>query len=369
MSGQHAPDPGRRSERSHQAILDAAFALIQEGGYGRLTIEAIAARAGVGKQTIYRWWGSRGAVTLEALVQMAGTAIAFPDTGDVGADLCTQMSAVIRLMADPVIGPAYAGLIADSQFDPVMADVLYGRFIGPRISACAKRLEAGQTRGQVDAAIDLRVTAELLFGAIYHRLLLHSGPLTTDYVGTVVDMVMRGLAAPRPGGGGAQHGGREQDPPSTTAAASLGPRSRDAILHAAYELCGEQGFGALTTEAVAARAKVGKQTIYRWWPSKGAVVLDALLGVLQGDVTYPDTGDIAADLRARLHTLVPLYTSSDFGPIYRGLIAESQFDARLAEDLYGRLIGPRMAACRRRLARAQEQGQVANSLDLQCITE
>lgn len=370
MPGQRAPDPARRSEHSRQAILDAALGLSRERGYGRLTMEAIAERAGAGKQTIYRWWHSRAAVMLEALMQLAGPVIAFADTGDVAGDLEAQMSAVIGLMADPVIGPAYTGLIADSQHDPAMAAALYSRFIGPRIAAVAARLAAAQRHGQVAAGIDLEVAAELLYGPVYHRLLLHSGPLTADYAATVTGMVLGGLAPRRDDGDGARPGGDEETgpapPPDGT---GDGPRSRQAILDAAYELCGQRGFQALTIEAIAARAGVGKQTIYRWWPSKGAVVLDALLQVLAGDAAYPDTGDIAADLRTRLAALVPLYTSPGFGPVYAGLIAESQLDPRLAADLYGRLIGPRVAAVRRRLLAAQRQGQIDAGLDRQAVVE
>ncbi|MEV4089583.1 helix-turn-helix domain-containing protein, partial [Nonomuraea fuscirosea] len=80
------PNPARRSERSRQAILDAARELVSEVGYAKLTIEAIAARAGVGKQTIYRWWPSKGAVVLDAFLALSeagpGRSMALPDTGD-----------------------------------------------------------------------------------------------------------------------------------------------------------------------------------------------------------------------------------------------------------------------------------------------
>ncbi|HST43532.1 MAG TPA: helix-turn-helix domain-containing protein, partial [Conexibacter sp.] len=85
-----APDPARRSESSRRAVLAAADALIAEVGYRRLTIEAIAARAGVGKQTIYRWWPSKGAVVFDAfLARFEGGAEApdWPDSGDLERDV------------------------------------------------------------------------------------------------------------------------------------------------------------------------------------------------------------------------------------------------------------------------------------------
>ena len=71
MSPHKAPDSSRRSDRSRRAIYDAALALVGEVGYARTTIEGIAARAGVGKQTIYRWWPSKAAVLLEAFLDMS----------------------------------------------------------------------------------------------------------------------------------------------------------------------------------------------------------------------------------------------------------------------------------------------------------
>ena len=91
------PDSTRRSERSRRAIYDAALALVGEVGYAKATVEGIAARAGVGKQTIYRWWPSKGAVLLEAFLDLSDQAARaaddgqgmheIPDTGDLEADL------------------------------------------------------------------------------------------------------------------------------------------------------------------------------------------------------------------------------------------------------------------------------------------
>src|SRR5438874_2409689 len=118
------PLASRRRESSRLAILDAVLALCREEGYARLSIEAIAARAGVGKQTIYRWWPSRGAVLLEALDREAAGWAAFPDTGDLVADLRITIADVVRFQADPDLGPPMAGLIAEAQQDPTRGPLL-----------------------------------------------------------------------------------------------------------------------------------------------------------------------------------------------------------------------------------------------------
>lgn len=112
MSDTKAPDASRRSERSRRAIFDAALALVSEAGYTKTTIEGIAARAGVGKQTIYRWWPSKAAVLLDAFLDLAAQAnealggdaeSEIPDTGDLAADL----KYVLRATVDELNNPTY----------------------------------------------------------------------------------------------------------------------------------------------------------------------------------------------------------------------------------------------------------------------
>ena len=187
------PDPARRSERSRQAILRSAFELCLERGYEKTTVEAIAEQAGVGKQTIYRWWPSKGAVILEAVNYVAGSVSDFPDTGDVVADLREQMSSVSALLASPDFAPAYRGVIAAAQSDPELARTLSGEIVAPRVAACIRRLERAQEQGEIRPDADLGVIVELLYGPFYHRLLLHTHPLDPEQVTTVLDLAFAGL--------------------------------------------------------------------------------------------------------------------------------------------------------------------------------
>ncbi len=198
MSAQKpAPLASRRKESSRVAILDAALALCRDEGYARLSVEAIAARAGVGKQTIYRWWPSKGAVLLEALDREAATA-EFPDTGDVVADLRTTIRDVVRSQANPGLGPPFAALMAEAQHDPSLGHLLLERFITPRRAPIAARLRRAQRDGQVSEDLDVDAVLEVIFGALFHRLLLPSGPLDAAYADFVVDAVLAGTAAARP---------------------------------------------------------------------------------------------------------------------------------------------------------------------------
>jgi AcrR family transcriptional regulator len=189
-----APDPARRNERSRQAILRAAYDLCSEGGYERTSVEAIAARAGVGKQTIYRWWPSKGTVVMEALNDVVGAVSDFPDSGDVVADLRKQMTAVSKLLSSPEFGPVYTGVIGAAQSDPAVAEALARDIVDPRVEACRARLARAQEQGEIGPDVDLYVAVELLYGPIYHRLLLHTRPLAPDQVESVLELAFSGLS-------------------------------------------------------------------------------------------------------------------------------------------------------------------------------
>lgn len=189
----YAPRLARRNEVSYRAILDAALALCREHGYAKVTVEAIAARAGVGKQTIYRWWPSKGAVVADAFLREVGEEVAFPDTGDLVADVRAVLTNVARLSAHPDWGPHMAALICEAQHDPAVRHALLDRFITPRRAPIAQRLQRAQQSGELPATLDTGAALDLLFGAIYHRLLLRNGPLDNAYAATVAEIVLAGL--------------------------------------------------------------------------------------------------------------------------------------------------------------------------------
>src|SRR5256885_6029655 len=172
-----APLASRRRESSRLAILDAVLALCREEGYARLSIEAIAARAGVGKGTIYRWWPSKGAVLLEALDREAAGWAAFPDTGDLVADMRSTIKDVVRFQANPNFGPPFAALIAEAQQDPAIGPLLLERFFRPRRAPIVERLRRAQEGGQLPEALDVEAVLQVIFGAAFPPLLLRSGPL------------------------------------------------------------------------------------------------------------------------------------------------------------------------------------------------
>lgn len=200
MSDAKTPDASRRSGRSHQAILKAVVELVGEVGYSRLTIEAIAARAGVGKQTIYRWWPNKGALVLDAFAALAGEPAALPDTGDISADLKAVLRATVVELCNPRFELPSRALTAESQMDPALAKQFVDTLLRPHLETTKDRLRAAQRAGQVAKGIDLDVAIELLVGPLYHRWLLRTAPLTEAYADTVVDYALAALRPPGPRG-------------------------------------------------------------------------------------------------------------------------------------------------------------------------
>jgi AcrR family transcriptional regulator len=186
------PNPERRSERARHAILAAALELCLEQGFAKATMEGIAKHAGVGKQTIYRWWPSKGAVLQEALNEQVRGATDFPNTGDIRADLRTQMTGVVGLFRSEAFLP-YVGLIAAAQSDPDLAESLFSTMIGPRARACRERLEQAQKQGEIRQGIDLEVAVEILYGPLYYRLLLRPRPPSAEQVQEILDLAFKGL--------------------------------------------------------------------------------------------------------------------------------------------------------------------------------
>ncbi|MBT2366389.1 TetR/AcrR family transcriptional regulator [Streptomyces sp. ISL-10] len=205
MTKAKAPDSSRRSERSRRAIYEAALALVGEVGYGRTTIEGIAARAGVGKQTIYRWWPSKAAVLLEAFLDLAEQAAEeagtgeyeIPDTGDLQADLRMVLRATVDEMNSPAYDAPARALAAEGLVNAEVGAQFVEKLLEPQLQLYVTRLRSAQDAGQVRAGIDLRIALELFTGPLAHRWLLRTLPLTHDYADAVVDYAVNGLA-PRP---------------------------------------------------------------------------------------------------------------------------------------------------------------------------
>ncbi|MEU5159070.1 TetR/AcrR family transcriptional regulator [Streptomyces sp. NPDC020875] len=192
-------DPSRGRPDRTATVLETTLELAKEEGYAKLSIERIAARAGVGKHTIYRRWPSKGAVFLDALLSALRTDLSYPDTGDIVADLRTQMSAARTLLGPDAYGPLYAALVGEAQHDPAIATALYERWLQPLTKGTQNRLREAQEQGQLSPDADLDVVVAVLYGPLYYRFLLVPGSYDDRFVDGVLEAVFTGLRpAPEP---------------------------------------------------------------------------------------------------------------------------------------------------------------------------
>jgi AcrR family transcriptional regulator len=197
-SGSAAAPRGRpRSEAAHAAILDAALALMREGGYEAVTIEGVAMRAGVGKQTVYRRWSSREALLADAVGRLVSE-IRIPDTGSTEGDLLALMRAAIRLYRDPANAALMPGLVAAMARSPRIANAVRGGVLAGRREGIGEVLDRAIARGDLRHDLDRELALDVLGGPLFYRLLVTGRPIGDRLARGVVDLLLRGFAPRAP---------------------------------------------------------------------------------------------------------------------------------------------------------------------------
>jgi len=188
--------PGRRpSARTEQAILGATRALLAEGGVQGLTVEGVAARAGVAKTTIYRRYRSKDELALAVLIDMVEQVASVPDLGDTRAELVAFVNGAVKILGSTLMGRVMQGLVSDLAADPELAEAFRERVVAVRVAEVRRLIERGIARGDLRPDGDYELANELLFGPVYYRLLLSGRPLSRDLAERVVDAVLPGFAA------------------------------------------------------------------------------------------------------------------------------------------------------------------------------
>jgi AcrR family transcriptional regulator len=183
--------PGRpRSEAARQAILTAAIGELSERGYAALTVEGIAGRAGVGKQTIYRWWPSKADVVLDALLDLTATKISVPDEGSLPEDLIGFLTETFRQRGQR---PVLVGLMAQALLDPVFATAFRDRFLFGRRAVLRQILDRAVERGEIAPGIDPELLIDVVYGVLWYRLLLDHAPLDEEAGRQLADLVVRAV--------------------------------------------------------------------------------------------------------------------------------------------------------------------------------
>jgi AcrR family transcriptional regulator len=166
----------RRNEAARDAILRATVDLMRAGQVGELTIDAIAETAGVGRQTIYRWWPSKGAVMADAMIGLAREIVPARDTGVLASDLTDFLVDSFAGLEDPGTVRALRQLASAAQQDEHAAAVL-AEFTAQRRAALRAVLERGRDQGGLGPDADLDMLVDMAYGVLWYRLLVGHAPL------------------------------------------------------------------------------------------------------------------------------------------------------------------------------------------------
>jgi AcrR family transcriptional regulator len=186
---------GRRpAGEVRREVLAAAGELLFEEGMAGFTIDKVASRSGASKMTLYKWWPSKGALALDGYFKRVEPELAFPDTGDIRADLRAQLGTFVEMIGDSPAGPAIAELIGQAQTDPELKTAYLQRYSSPRRALGVQALERAKQRGQLRADLDPETVVDQLWGACYHRLLLPDQPLTEEFVDALLANLFDGIA-------------------------------------------------------------------------------------------------------------------------------------------------------------------------------
>jgi len=187
--------PHRRSDRARVAVLHAADDLLVERGYAGVTIEGIAARAGVAKQTIYRWWPSKFEILMDTFLEDAAGALEIPDTGTVDGDLRRHLRQLAGFLTTEPAGQVMRALIGQAQHDADVARTFQQRFLDERRALDRTILERGVARGELPPDTDLDLVIDMIYGPVYHRVLLTGLPVDGRFIDGLVSHVMDAVAA------------------------------------------------------------------------------------------------------------------------------------------------------------------------------
>jgi len=189
-----------RSEQARQAVLEAADDLLVERGFAGVTIEGIAARAGVAKQTIYRWWSSKVDILLDTLIDDMAEELTPPDHGDLGLDLRAHLNRLARFLTHSDAGAVFRALVGQAQHDPEMAVRLRADYLSQQRDRDRLPLLRAIQRGQLPPDTDVDVAVDQLVGPIHYRVLVTGQPVPEEFTDHLVDQFLVQYTQRRPTG-------------------------------------------------------------------------------------------------------------------------------------------------------------------------
>jgi len=188
----------QRSAETEQVILQVTRELLVECGVQGLTIEKVAARAGVAKTTIYRRWRDKDELALAVVLDMVEQVVKLPELGDTRAELLAFVNAAVKVLGSTLMGRVMQGLVSDLATDPELAQAFRDRVVSVRDREVERLVERGIARGDLRPDTNPETAHELLIGPVYYRLLLSGRPLDRAFAKRNVEAVLRAFAPDPP---------------------------------------------------------------------------------------------------------------------------------------------------------------------------
>lgn len=192
MSSSPPPRGRPRDPRSHEAIVSATSALVAEVGYAATSIGAVAARAGVGKDTVYRRWSGKAELVFEAVFTTTDDA-PIPDTGTLTGDLAVLLESLVDEYRTPAGTAALPGLLADFAADPALKARIRTHFLAPSKDRLAVIFDRAAQRGEIAADTPVNLVLDTLAGAVFFHVALVGESPTPQLAGQLAAMISRGI--------------------------------------------------------------------------------------------------------------------------------------------------------------------------------
>lgn len=189
--------PGRpRSRKSHEAILAATREILIESGVHGLSIEGVAAKAGVGKTTIYRHWKSKDDLISEAIGTIAND-IEIPDSGNAINDFTTVLNGMVEVADDATQSStvAFKKILAGLMENPMLMNIYKEQFVFPRRNALKQIIEKGIVRGQIRKDVQIDHLIDIIGGSYFYTILMNDEPISADiWLARIKPIIMEGIS-------------------------------------------------------------------------------------------------------------------------------------------------------------------------------
>jgi AcrR family transcriptional regulator len=189
--------PGRpRSAEADRAILRATVDLLADEGYGGVTMEGVAARAGVGKATVYRRWPSKSALVVDAVDACRESGWQAPDTGSAREDLLVFVRGFLDVIRASDAGRVMPALVTELARNPELAAAFRDGLVQPRRACVLETVRRGVERGEVRPDVDAELVADAVVGLLEHRFLVTGMEIDDGLPERILHLLWRGIAAP-----------------------------------------------------------------------------------------------------------------------------------------------------------------------------